>query len=65
MARVIGGIGASHVPTIGVAYDKNRQDFPDSAPPFKGFEPAFDWLKEMRGESFDDFLATRQVPGAR
>jgi gallate dioxygenase len=48
MARIIGGIGASHVPTIGVAYDKNRQDFPAWAPLFKGFEPAFNWLQEKK-----------------
>ncbi|MCF5936066.1 protocatechuate 3,4-dioxygenase, partial [Xanthomonas perforans] len=25
MASIIGGIGTSHVPTIGVAYDKGKQ----------------------------------------
>jgi gallate dioxygenase len=48
MAKIIGGIGASHVPTIGVAYDKNKQDAPAWAPLFKGFEPAFDWLAEKK-----------------
>jgi gallate dioxygenase len=48
MAKIIGGIGASHVPTIGVAYDKNKQDAPAWAPLFKGFEPAFDWLVEKK-----------------
>lgn len=48
MARIIGGIGASHVPTIGVAYDKNKQDFPAWAPLFKGFEPAAKWLEEKK-----------------
>ncbi|MGO4712634.1 gallate dioxygenase [Bradyrhizobium sp. 2TAF24] len=48
MARIIGGIGSSHVPTIGVAYDKNKQEQPAWAPLFKGFEPAFDWLKEKK-----------------
>ena len=48
MARIIGGIGASHVPTIGVAYDKGKQDWPDWAPLFKGFEPAAAWLAEKR-----------------
>ena len=28
MATIIGGIGTSHVPTIGVAYDKRKQDDP-------------------------------------
>ncbi|MGY3125648.1 gallate dioxygenase [Bradyrhizobium sp. S3.14.4] len=48
MARIIGGIGASHVPTIGVAYDKNKQDVPAWAPLFKGFEPAAKWLEEKK-----------------
>ena len=48
MARIIGGIGSSHVPTIGVAYDKGKQDVPDWAPLFKGFEPAAAWLAEKR-----------------
>jgi gallate dioxygenase len=48
MARIIGGIGASHVPTIGVAYDKKKQDVPDWAPLFKGFEPAFKWLQDKK-----------------
>ena len=26
MARIIGGIGSSHSPTIGFAYDKNKQE---------------------------------------
>jgi gallate dioxygenase len=48
MARIIGGIGSSHVPTIGVAYDKNKQDTPAWAPLFKGFEPAAAWLAEKK-----------------
>jgi gallate dioxygenase len=48
MARIIGGIGASHVPTIGVAYDKKKQDMPAWAPLFKGFEPAAKWLEEKK-----------------
>jgi gallate dioxygenase len=48
MARIIGGIGVSHVPTIGVAYDKGKQDVPEWAPLFKGFEPAARWLAEKK-----------------
>lgn len=48
MARIIGGIGTSHVPTIGVAYDKNKQEQAAWAPLFKGFEPAAQWLKEKK-----------------
>jgi len=32
MARIIGGIGTSHVPTIGLAYDKKRQEKSDRDP---------------------------------
>ena len=31
MATIIGGIGTSHVPTIGVAYDKGKQASRDAA----------------------------------
>ncbi|UFN46860.1 gallate dioxygenase [Roseomonas sp. OT10] len=48
MARIIGGIGTSHVPTIGVAYDKGKQDVPDWAPLFRGYEPAQRWLAEKK-----------------
>lgn len=48
MARIIGGIGTSHVPTIGVAYDKKKQTDPAWAPLFKGYEPVAEWLSQKR-----------------
>lgn len=48
MARIIGGIGTSHVPTIGVTYDKGRQGEPAWAPLFKGYEPVARWLAEQQ-----------------
>lgn len=48
MARIIGGIASSHVPTIGLAYDKGKQDHPAWAPLFKGYEPVYDWLAEQK-----------------
>jgi hypothetical protein len=48
MARIIGGIGTSHVPTIGVAYDKGKQGDPAWAPLFAGYEPVARWLAERR-----------------
>ncbi len=39
MARIIGGIGTSHVPTIGMAYDKGKQNDPAWTPLFEGYEP--------------------------
>ena len=48
MARIIGGIGTSHVPTIGVAYDKGRQADPVWAPLFDGYKPVAEWLAEKK-----------------
>ena len=39
MARIIGGIGTSHVPTIGVAFDRDKREDPD-------WKPLFDQLRE-------------------
>src|SRR5207237_5251443 len=44
MARIIGGIGTSHVPTIGVAFDKGRHEDPDWKPLFKGYAPVSKWV---------------------
>lgn len=48
MARIIGGIGSSHVPTIGMAYDRGLQQDPDWAPLFRGYEPVAAWLAAQR-----------------
>jgi len=48
MARIIGGIGTSHVPTIGVAFDRNKQDDPDWKPLFEGYKPVAKWLAEQK-----------------
>lgn len=48
MAHIIGGIGTSHVPTIGLAYDRKRQDDPAWAPLFAGYEPVAQWLAEKQ-----------------
>ncbi|SNT27611.1 protocatechuate 4,5-dioxygenase alpha subunit /protocatechuate 4,5-dioxygenase beta subunit [Noviherbaspirillum humi] len=48
MARIIGGIGTSHVPTIGLAYDKKRQNDPAWAPLFEGYKPVAKWLEEKK-----------------
>lgn len=46
MAKIIGGIGASHSPTIGFARDTNKQDDPAWKPIFEGFKQIQRWLKE-------------------
>jgi gallate dioxygenase len=48
MARIIGGIAASHTPTIGFAYDRNKRDDPVWAPIFTNFAPLSAWLEEKR-----------------
>ncbi|HTS84887.1 MAG TPA: class III extradiol dioxygenase family protein, partial [Usitatibacter sp.] len=48
MARIIGGIGTSHVPTIGMAYDRGKQGDPAWAPLFEGYKPVAKWLAEKR-----------------
>jgi len=48
MARIIGGIAASHTPTIGFAYDRNKRDDPVWAPIFENFAPLSAWLAEKR-----------------
>ena len=48
MARIVGGIGSSHTPTIGFALDANKQSDPVWAPIFAGYEPVQKWLQEKR-----------------
>ena len=38
MARIIGGIGASHTPTIGYAKDTHKENDPGWKPIFDGFD---------------------------
>ncbi|HET9764273.1 MAG TPA: gallate dioxygenase [Casimicrobiaceae bacterium] len=48
MARIVGGVAASHTPTIGFAYDRNKRDDPAWAPIFENFAPLAAWLAEKR-----------------
>jgi len=48
MATILGGIGTSHVPTIGGAYDRNLQNDPDWAPLFRGYAPVKAWLAQKK-----------------
>lgn len=45
MARIIGGVAVSHTPTIGFAYDTQKQNDPAWAPIFESFEPVREWFK--------------------
>jgi len=46
MARIVGGIGSSHTPTIGFALDANKQKDPVWAPIFAGYQPVRRWLAD-------------------
>jgi protocatechuate 4,5-dioxygenase beta chain len=48
MARVIGGLGTSHVPAIGGAIARHAEREPYWSPFFDGFAPVCDWLKSAR-----------------
>ena len=45
MARIVGGIGTSHTPTIAFAKDAKKFDDPVWAPIFEGFKPVNSWLR--------------------
>jgi hypothetical protein len=62
MARIIGGIGTSHVPTIAMAFDRKKQDDPAWTPLFQGYEPVAKWLAEKKPDvlffCFNDHATT-------
>jgi gallate dioxygenase len=48
MAQIIGGIAASHTPTIGFAFDRDKSQDPVWAPIFEAFQPVQDWIGEKK-----------------
>lgn len=48
MAQIIGGIAASHTPTIGFAFDGNKQHDPVWAPIFEAFQPVRQWVADKQ-----------------
>lgn len=48
MATIVGGLGTSHVPSIGAALDKGLRDTPEWKPFFDGYLPAREWVREQR-----------------
>jgi hypothetical protein len=48
MARIVAGVGCSHVPAVGVAIDKGRQEEPYWAPYFAKIGPAREWMAQAR-----------------
>lgn len=51
MAHIIGAVAASHTPTIGFAFDRNKRDDPAWAPIFAAFEPVERWLAEKKPDA--------------
>jgi len=62
MARIVGGIGTSHVPTIAMAFDKGKQQDPDWKPLFAGYQAVAKWLAEKKPDvlffCFNDHATT-------
>ena len=50
MAKIVGGIGCTHVPAIGRAIANNLQQDPYWKPFFDGFPPAREWLARMKAD---------------
>jgi protocatechuate 4,5-dioxygenase beta chain len=48
MARLLGGLGSPHAPSIGAAIDRGETQTPDWKPLFDGFGPMRDWLEDKR-----------------
>jgi gallate dioxygenase len=48
MARIIGGIAASHTPTIGFAFDRDKRSDPAWGPIFEAFDPVRAWLEREK-----------------
>jgi protocatechuate 4,5-dioxygenase beta chain len=48
MARIVGGITTSHIPAIGNAIEKHKEQDPYWKPFFDGFPPVRDWLNDVK-----------------
>jgi protocatechuate 4,5-dioxygenase beta chain len=48
MAKLIGGVGTSHVPSIGAAIDQDKTADPYWKPLFEGVVPAQTWIKHVK-----------------
>lgn len=48
MGRIVAGIGTSHVPSIGGAYDRGKSGTPAWKPLFDAYVPVRQWLQELR-----------------
>jgi protocatechuate 4,5-dioxygenase beta chain len=48
MGRIIAGIGTSHVPSVGRAYDRGNTGTPAWKPLFDAYVPVREWLKTLK-----------------
>jgi protocatechuate 4,5-dioxygenase, beta chain len=48
VARIVGGMGLSHVPSVGPVIDRGRQGEPAWKPLFDAYLPVRQWLSELR-----------------
>ncbi len=48
MARIVGGLGLSHVPSIGPVVDRGRTQEPAWKPLFDAYVPVREWLAKMK-----------------
>jgi protocatechuate 4,5-dioxygenase, beta chain len=48
VAKVVGGIGLSHVPSVGPVVDRGRQDEPAWKPLFDAYVPVREWLAKLK-----------------
>ncbi len=48
MARIVGGLGLSHVPSVGVAYDRGKLQTPAWKPLWDAYVPVREWLQRLR-----------------
>lgn len=48
MGRIVAGIGTSHVPSIGGAYDRKKTETPAWKPLFDAYVPVREWLRQIK-----------------
>jgi len=47
MARIVGGVGTSHVPAIGAAFDQGKTEEPYWKRVFSGYDKSKQWMKDL------------------
>jgi len=50
MGRIVGGVGLSHVPSIGPVVDRNRTQEPAWKPLFDAYVPVREWLQRLKAD---------------